>query len=113
MATKMIPVTFLRAHSLYNKGDVAGFHKDHADELIAMGVAERFHGEKAAEQTAHDGKPTPLDVEAEKARKDAEIRSERARLDEQNGTNPTADGAPAEKEAVRDAKARAKEDAKK
>lgn len=75
--TGLCPVKFLRAHSIYVKGDIAGFDEALATQLIKEGAAtddlEADVGEVAAVADV-----TILDQLAEK---DAEIAALRAQLE--------------------------------
>ncbi len=51
-----VRVRFLKTHGLWNKGEVAGFTADRADDLIKAGVAEdaAAAGRRAEAQAAAD-----------------------------------------------------------
>ena len=48
-AADLTPVRFTKAHGIYNSGEVAGFTRDRAAELVAQGVAVPMDADPVAE----------------------------------------------------------------
>jgi hypothetical protein len=63
-----IPVTFLRAHHVYNGGETAGFEPAEAQRLVDAGVAEFLNAPDAKAASAPDRRPveppTPAEIVA-------------------------------------------------